>query len=143
VPKKRHPASRKPSGRPPQGRQAQAAQARRGRQGKPARPLPPGDTFFTPGASAFRRAVERRAAVPMVMLARLPRWIPAAVMGGLIVCGIAIPGLVGLLCLIPVALFVLLLTYLSWPAITVSGKLIRVVTLAILVGFAAVQVTNI
>ncbi|MFL1382420.1 MULTISPECIES: DUF6703 family protein [unclassified Nocardiopsis] len=86
-----------------------------GRPGRPGRPS--GDPLYTPGAGPVRRAVERRSAVPLLWLHRAPRWLSPLLLGVLFVAGLLAPGLVGGLCLLPVALFLAWLAYLTWPTL--------------------------
>src|ERR1700722_1613387 len=50
-----------------------AAAARRAR---PPRPLPKGNTLFTPTASPGRQVLEQRSATPLLWLHQLPAWVP-------------------------------------------------------------------
>lgn len=98
------------------------------------RPLPPGDSFLTPGAGRLRREVERRSAVPLVWLHQRPRWLPPVVLGALFIAGLMAPGPLGALCLLLVAVFFLWLAYLTWPSLTRQQRVPRVLmTLVVLV----------
>ncbi|TXK44023.1 hypothetical protein FR742_25970 [Nonomuraea sp. C10] len=110
------------------------AQPREDHQGKPKRPLPPGEQFFTPGATGMRKAVERRSAAPMAFLyTQVPRWVTPAVMVVLLLAGIAVQNWLGGLAVLPVVVFVGWLAYLSWPSLGAGGKLLRVAMLTFLV----------
>src|ERR1700751_1549076 len=80
------------------------------------------DRPSTPGASERRRAVERFSARPLVFLTQMPRW----VLLGLLVSGFAVPGPIGAVFLLLVAIFLGWLAYLSWPHINASGRAGRV-----------------
>lgn len=54
----------------------------------------------------------------------------------LLIGGLALPVGLGVPCLLVLAAFVGWLTYLSWPAIVGQARLVRVVTLALLIGVA-------
>lgn len=54
----------------------------------------------------------------------------------LLIGGLALPVPAGVPCLLLLAAFVGWLTYLSWPAIVGQARLVRVVTLALLIGAA-------
>src|SRR5262249_58589712 len=66
-------------------------QAGRGRQRRP-RPLPPGDTLFTPDPSPARASFEQRSATPLLWLHQLPRWLLPVLGVGLLVIGFALTG---------------------------------------------------
>jgi len=55
----------------------------------------------------------------------------------LLLGGLALPVAAGVPCLLLLAAFVSWLTYLSWPAIVGPARLVRVLTLALLLGAAA------
>ena len=98
--------------------------------GRAAAPLPPADRPSTPGASETRRAVERFSARPLVFLTQLPRWALLLVVLGLLVSGFAVPGPIGAVLLLLVAILLGWLAYLSWPSLNTSGRAGRVVALA-------------
>ncbi len=104
------------------------------------RPLPQGETFFTPGATGMRRGIERRSAAPLVFLHGLPRWIlPLALLAALII-GFTVPGWIGGVVLAAVAVFLGWFSYLSWPSLPTSARLLRCVTIAAVLAVAVVQV---
>ena len=110
-----------------------------GRPGSPAgRPAPagrsvPADRPSTPDASETRRAVERFSARPLVFLHQMPRWALLVVVLGLLVSGFAVPGPIGAVFLLLVAILLGWLAYLSWPSINPSGRAGRVVALVCMV----------
>lgn len=136
-PKKRQ--TRRPAARP----QARTA-ATRGSGGprRPARPLPQGETFFTPGAGGVRATMERRSAKLLVYLHQMPRWIMPVLLAALLVAGLAVPGPMGALALALVAAFLGWLGYLSWPSLTPGKRAIRLVTTLVLVGLAVLQLVR-
>jgi hypothetical protein len=107
-----------------------------GRPGSPAgRPAPAGRSApagrpGTPGASDTRQAVERFSARPLVFLTQLPRWVLLLIVLGLLISGFAVPGWIGAIALLLVAILLGWLAYLSWPSINASGRVMRVVALA-------------
>ncbi|MEV4802120.1 DUF6703 family protein [Nonomuraea sp. NPDC049421] len=104
------------------------------------RPLPPGEQFFTPGATGLRKAVERRSAVPMAwMFTQLPRWVAPALMVLLLLAGFAVTNPLGGLAVLPVIAFIGWLAYLSWPSLGAGGKLLRVAMLTFLVLLTATR----
>jgi hypothetical protein len=104
-----------------------------GRPGGPGGRPAVADRPSTPGASERRRAVERFSARPLVFLHQMPRWALLLVVLGLLVSGFAVPGLIGAVLLLLVAILLGWLAYLSWPSINTSGRAGRVVALACMV----------
>jgi uncharacterized RDD family membrane protein YckC len=85
------------------------------------------------GASETRRAVERFSARPLVFLTQLPRWALLAVVLGLLVSGFAVPGPIGAVLLVLVAILLGWLAYLSWPSLNATGRSGRIVALVCMV----------
>ena len=104
-----------------------------GRPGGPGGRPALADRPSTPGATERRRAVERFSARPLVFLHQMPRWALLLVVLGLLVSGFAVPGLIGAVLLLLVAILLGWLAYLSWPSINTSGRAGRVVALACMV----------
>jgi hypothetical protein len=98
-----------------------------GRPGGPGGRPAVADRPSTPGASERRRAVERFSARPLVFLHQMPRWALLLVVLGLLVSGFAVPGLIGAVLLLLVAILLGWLAYLSWPSINALGRAGRVV----------------
>lgn len=88
-------------------------------------------------APGLRGAVERRSAVPVVFLHRLPRWVLLVSIFALLVVGMVATGWLGAAALLVLALFLGWFGYLNWPALDLQGRLLRMATLALLVAFAA------
>lgn len=103
------------------------------------RPLPKGSTLFTPGASASRRAIERRSAGPLMYLYQLPRWLPAAVLVILLVVGLTVKGPVGAVALVAVAAILGWLAAVSWPRLAASGRAGRLLAIAVVLAAAGYQ----
>jgi hypothetical protein len=95
--------------------------------------------MFTPGASGLRQSVERRSAAPLAFLHQLPALVPALVLAGLLVAGLAVrgPGGAAALCCLAAALG--WLAFLSWPRLPGRGRLGRAAAIACLLALAAVQ----
>jgi len=91
------------------------------------------DRPSTEGASETRRAVERFSARPLVFLTQLPRWALLLVVLGLLVSGFAVPGPIGAVLLVLVAILLGWLAYLSWPSLNTSGRAARVVALVCMI----------
>lgn len=103
------------------------------------RPAPPAaqpKPFLTPGGSPFRHAVERRSAVVAVFLHRLPRALPGLIVIGLLAAGLLAPPLASGIVLLVVAALLAWLVFLSWPAIKPPAKLIRLLVIAMVIGYA-------
>src|SRR5689334_3101890 len=73
-----------------------------GTRANTARPLPRGDSLYTPGASDARRRMERSSARPLVWLHQQPVWLPPLVVALLLVVGLAVPGWLGAAALVVV-----------------------------------------
>ncbi|WP_228639810.1 DUF6703 family protein [Microtetraspora sp. AC03309] len=137
-----HPLARKPAGNAAQnsGARNSARNPARSPLRKGAkRPLPPGEQFFTPGATGLRRAVERRSATVLVFLFQLPRWVIPVVMVALMLTGVVVADWRGGLAVLPVLAFVLWLAYMSWPSLRAGGRLLRVALVTFLVLLAATR----
>ena len=114
----------RPTGRPQRGK---------------ARPLPRGNSFYTPQASQARSSLERSSARPLVMLHQLPVWVVPIVLAGLLVTGLAVPGWLGAVALVLVAAFLGWLAALSWPRLGPGPRLLRVAAVVGLLVIAGIQ----
>ncbi|NYH54199.1 hypothetical protein HNR06_003788 [Nocardiopsis arvandica] len=105
------------------------------------RPLPGGGapTPRTEGAGRLRRSVEERSAVPLVWLHQRPRWLAPLVLGALFVAGLMAPGLVGALCLLLVAVFLVWLAFLTWPSLAAQQRMPRVLMVVVVLVLAAAR----
>ncbi len=72
----------------------------------------------------------------MVFLHRLPRWVLLVAVFLLLVVGMAGTGWVAAAGLLVLAVALGWFAYLNWPALDGSGRVLRIVALAALVGFA-------
>lgn len=72
----------------------------------------------------------------MVFLHRLPRWVLLAAVFVLLVIGMAGTGWVAAAGLLVLAAALGWFAYLNWPVLDASGRILRIVTLAVLIGFA-------
>jgi hypothetical protein len=109
------------------------------RPGGRRRPLPPGRTLYTQGASPARQSAERRSAAPLLFLRQLPPWLvpvgfAVAVFGGLTVRGPA-----GAALLVVAALFLGWLAMVSWPRLSAPGRLGRLAVVALVLVVAGIQ----
>ncbi len=88
-----------------------------------------------------RRRVEQRSAALLGRLRRLPTWLPLVVVLGLTVAGLLLRGPGGALLLAVLALLLGWLCYLSWPVLQPSGRLVRVLVIALVLAAAVRQYT--
>lgn len=76
----------------------------------------------------------------MVFLHRLPRWTLLVAVFALLAVGMVGSGWVAAAGLLVLAALLAWFAYLNWPALDGSGRLLRVVGLLVLVGFAVGRV---
>ena len=86
----------------------------------------------------FRDRVERRSILPLTYLNSLPRVVPFALMMGLLLVGLLVPGLIGFLALVLVAVFMTWLLYVGWPHMARDARLLRLLAVVIVTA-AAIQ----
>lgn len=86
----------------------------------------------------FRATVEKRSAPVLVLLSQQPRLLVPVLSLLLLVGGLALPPAAGVLCLLVLLAFVLWLSYLSWPAVVGQARVLRFVTIGLVV-FAVVR----
>ena len=122
-------------------RQVQRSRARRGQafQRRRPRPLPTGDTLFTPAASPARHALERRSATALLWAHQLPVWLVPMLALGLLVAGLAVRGWAGAAALIAVAALLGWLAAVSWPRLSAQGRLLRIAAVAVVLAAAVLR----
>jgi hypothetical protein len=106
------------------------------------KPLPKGNSLFTPDASAARQAAERRSARPLLFLHQLPSWIAPLAVVVLFIVGLSVRGPGGAIALCGVAAVLAWLATLSWPKLAVGGRLGRILVITgvlVLAGFFATR----
>ncbi len=91
-----------------------------------------------PASNGLRRRVERASAPVLLWLSSRPAFVLPALVVLLLVGGLAAPVAVGVPVLVLLALLLLWLSYLSWPAHEPRARALRVAMLA-LVGLSVVQ----
>jgi hypothetical protein len=106
------------------------------------RPLPKGETLYTPGASPARQAAERRSAKPLLFLHQLPTWVAPLVLVALLIAGLAIRGPGGAVALCGVAAVLGWLASLSWPRLSANARLGRIVAVAVVLAVAGYQASR-
>lgn len=82
-------------------------------------------------STPFRRRVELRAGPVLVVLGRLPKIVPFAVVLGLLVAGLLVGGPVGALLLGILALLLAVLLFLAWPALQPQPRFLRLLIVAL------------
>lgn len=98
------------------------------------------ERFYTPDASPFRRAVEQRSAPFLLVVRRAPRWLAPLVPVALLLIGLAASNAtIGAMALLVLVLALGFLAYLSWPALSGSGRTLRSLALLVLLGLAALR----
>lgn len=87
--------------------------------------------------SGLRRAVERHSAAPLVYLRGLPRVVVPLALVALAVTGLVWSGPGAFALLLFVAVFLTWLVYLSWPLLSGVPKMLRVLTILVILAGAA------
>ncbi|GAA4888358.1 DUF6703 family protein [Streptomonospora salina] len=103
------------------------------------RPLPQGDTFYTPGAGRVRREIERRSAVALVWLHNAPGLLLPATVGAVLIAGLVVSGVIGAALLVLLAAFFGWLAFLAWPRLRSGERAMRVVAVGVLLGLGLLQ----
>jgi hypothetical protein len=91
----------------------------------PSRPTPPPST-------GLRRSVERRSAPLLVFLSHQPKLLVPVVSLVLLIAGLALPGVLGAVCIALLVLLVGWLCYLSWPVVVGPARAVRALTVGLL-----------
>ena len=106
------------------------------------RPLPKGDSLYTPGASRARQTTERRSARALIYLHQMPAWVAPLVLVVFLIAGLALRGPAGCACLCVVAAALAWLAALSWPRLSAGGRAGRVVAVVIMLVVAGYQASR-
>lgn len=93
----------------------------------------------TPRRPAWRAALERRSAPALLYLTQLPRAVPFAVVGLLLLVGVAVGGPVGFAALLAVAAVMAWLLAVGWPAMSGGGRVLRLLATLAVVAAAVAQ----
>lgn len=88
----------------------------------------------------MRGAVERISRPALLLLVRLPSWVPFLAMLAFMVTGVLVGGPVGGALIVLVALVLAWLLYLSWPGIRSSERMVRLAVIVLAVGIAIVTI---
>ena len=95
----------------------------------PSRSAPPP----RPPATGLRRSVEKRSGPLLAFLSQQPKLLMPVVSLVLLIAGLALKGVAGAICLALLTLIVGWLAYLSWPAVEGRARLVRLLSVALLV----------
>lgn len=86
--------------------------------------------------------MERHSATPMVFLHGLPRWVLPIGLALLLASGMIMKGWPAAIPLLLLTAFLGWFGYLSWPALDLSGRLLRIAACAVLIGISAVHLSG-
>ncbi|MGH3354958.1 MAG: DUF6703 family protein [Nocardioidaceae bacterium] len=84
--------------------------------------------------------MNRRSYALLARLHRMPRWVVPAATVLLVLAGLYAGPVLGGLCLLLVAVFLLWLAYLAWPQLGRGARLVRLLMLAIVTGVAVTRI---
>ena len=84
-------------------------------------------------SQGWRRSLEKASVGPLFVLNRLPRLLVPLILGALLLAGLALPSPWAALLMLPVAVFLLWLLALAWPVLSVSGRVMRIIAVAVVV----------
>ena len=110
--------------------------SRRRRPAGGSRPRPAGQPVFSRRALGTRGRVERASAPALLWLSSKPTFLLPVITVALLVVGLASSAPVGVPVLLLLALTVGWLSYVSWPAVVGVQRVLRVVTVGLLVAAA-------
>ena len=116
----------------------QTGPQRPARQRRP-RPLPHGDSLFTPDATPARASVEQRSATILLWLHQLPVWVAPVLAVALLVAGLAMHGWAGGIALFGLAAVLAWLAAVSWPRLSGPGRLLRIVVVGLVLAAGVVR----
>ena len=95
-----------------------------------------------PAPCPLRRSVEQFSRPMLLRLRTIPRWLIPLFTVGLLAVGVLAPVPVGMVALALVLVCMLWLYYLSWPAVTTGGRLMRIAVVVMLVVIAVVRLQS-
>jgi hypothetical protein len=78
-----------------------------------------------------------RGAAVLVFLSALPRWVILLAVLVVVIAGLSLPGVAGAVLLIALAGLLGWLLTVAWPVLTSGARLFRVVTIALVLAYAA------
>jgi hypothetical protein len=107
----------------------------------PARPLSPRPQKAAPSTgSGTRRELERRSAVPLAYLHRMPRWLIPVLMGVLLLLGLFIQARWAGVFFLLIGAFLAWLVALSWPVITPGSRVLRLAVTVVVLGYGVARI---
>lgn len=92
---------------------------------------------MTSPTPSWRSRLEASSRPLLVRMAALPRWVLPVALLALLLIGVLVPSLPGTLALLGVTLTLLWLLLLSWPAVRPTGRVLRIVVIALLLYIVA------
>src|SRR3954453_16841820 len=90
------------------------------------------------GGVSEKSALRRQSAVVLLYVHQLPRWVPLLVLPGLLIAGLAVPGVGGAVALVLLA-FALWFLFMSAPALNPAHRLLRLAVPLVLLVLALVK----
>lgn len=120
--------------------------ARRPQQRAPKRPHPPRVTSASaaaPPQGDFRRRLERASAPVLLSIHRLHRLVIPVLLAVFLVLGLWLPWRIAAVLVLFDALFLAWLLALSWPLLSVRGRVLRLATVAALVLAAVLRMAGV
>jgi uncharacterized membrane protein len=88
------------------------------------------------------RPPNRVNAAALLWLNSRPRWLLGVILIAVTLGGLLIPGVVGSLLLLVLAVFLAWLAAMSWPRVDAAGRLLRVLAIALVVGAAVMHLQH-
>jgi hypothetical protein len=95
-----------------------------------------------PNATGARARFEDLSRGPLQTLNRVPRALVVIGLAALLVAGLLAPPLIGSVLLGVLGLFLMWLVALSWPVLPTGSRFMRVITVALVLGAAALRATG-
>jgi hypothetical protein len=83
--------------------------------------------------TGWRRKLEQQAGPVVVLVSRMPRFVPFLVVAVLLVAGLVLKGVVGAVLLLVLAALLGVLLALSWPALQPGPRALRLFVVALVV----------
>jgi len=121
----------------PSGQSGSRPASKSSAQSTPSKATPGKANAPAPGkapSTGWRRELERRSAPALIVLHGLPRWLVPIAMGLLLLVGLLGPRIIGGVALLCVGAFLGWLLAVSWPLISGSARMIRLLVVAAVLG---------
>ncbi len=111
----------------------------------PGKPTPARSTAPATGkvpSTGWRRELERRSAPALIVLHGLPRWLVPIAMGLLLLVGLLAPSIIGGIALLGLGVFLGWLLAVSWPLVSGSARLVRLLVVAAVLGVGVARLVG-